>query len=179
MSAKFYFGEDDKHMTIRNATQNDVSAIEYVYECARGYMRSHGNMTQWLNGYPYPEVIDADIKAGNLYVVEDDEGIYGVFAFVPGEDPTYAVIENGSWLNSKPYHAIHRVASSGRKKGVFEAAFEFCSKRADQLRIDTHADNLTMQNAVEKCGFVRCGTIYTWDSSPRIAYHFDKNSDIK
>ena len=166
-------------MIIRNATQNDLNAIEYVYECARGYMRSHGNMTQWLNGYPYPDVIDADIKAGNLFVLEDEEGIFGVFAFEPGNDPTYAVIENGDWLNSKPYYAIHRVASSGRRKGVFYEAFDFCAKRSDQLRIDTHADNITMQRAVENCGFVRCGVIYTWDGSPRIAYHYDASKADK
>jgi hypothetical protein len=31
-----------------------------------------------------------------------------------GKDPTYAVIENGNWLNDEPYGVIHRIASNGR-----------------------------------------------------------------
>ena len=64
-------------------------------------------------------------------------------------------------------------------KGVFYEAFDFCAKRCDQLRIDTHEDNITMQRAVENCGFVRCGVIYTWDGSPRIAYHYDASKTDK
>ena len=39
------------------------------------------------------------------------------------------------------------------------------------MRADTHADNVYMQRALEKSGFVRCGRIYTEDGSPRGAYY--------
>lgn len=39
------------------------------------------------------------------------------------------------------------------------------------LRADTHADNIYMQRALTATGFVRCGTIYTEDGTPRLAYY--------
>ena len=39
-----------------------------------------------------------------------------------------------------------------------------------RLRADTHADNLTMQRCLEREGFVRCGTIYVEDGTPRVAF---------
>lgn len=40
----------------------------------------------------------------------------GTFCFIVGEDPTYAVIDNGKWLNDAPYGVIHRMASNGKRK---------------------------------------------------------------
>ena len=160
-------------LKIRKATTNDLADILDVYSAARKYMRTHGNQIQWHNKYPQESVILSDIANDNLYVTEDDEGICGVFAFIFGEDPTYKDID-GKWLNDLPYAAIHRVASNGRSKGVFYSAFDYCSALSPQLRIDTHASNITMQNAVSNRGFVRCGTIITWDGTPRIAYHWSK-----
>ena len=39
------------------------------------------------------------------------------------------------------------------------------------LRADTHANNIYMQRALTATGFVRCGTIYTEDGTPRLAYY--------
>ena len=42
------------------------------------------------------------------------------------------------------------------------------------MRIDTHAENLPMQRALEKAGFTPCGMIYLIggreDGDPRLAY---------
>ncbi len=88
---------------IRPAVQADLNQIEKIYAQARRFMAENGNPTQWGNDYPRRELLEADIKAGNLYVAEDHDQIYGVFLFVIGEDPTYSYIENGGWCSDLPY----------------------------------------------------------------------------
>lgn len=49
---------------------------------------------------------------------------------------------------------------------------EFCKGRWGNLRIDTHADNHTMQHLIQKHGFQKCGIVYVEDGTPRIAYQY-------
>ena len=92
------------------------------------------------------------------------------FAFIIGDDPTYSVIEGGHWLNERPYGTIHRLGSTGKHKGILRQCVDFCMSHIANIRLDTHADNAIMLNAVEKLGFIRCGTIYCMDGSPRVAF---------
>ena len=50
------------------------------------------------------------------------------------------------------------------------ACIDFCTQTISNIRIDTHENNKTMQNALERIGFVRCGIIYLPNGDPRIAY---------
>lgn len=153
---------------IRKAELSDLGQILQIYENARQFMAANGNPNQWGKTNPPRETLERDIKLGQLYVVVREESIRGVFAFIPGEDPTYRYIE-GSWRSNEPYAAIHRVASDG-SGGILAAAVAFGWERIPHLRIDTHADNWVMQRAIERAGFEKCGTIYLEDGSPRIAY---------
>lgn len=157
---------------IRPAELKDFDRLADVYATARGYMRENGNAGQWGDSYPPGELIRSDIQKGRLYVLEEDGMVHAAFAFILGDDPTYARIEGGRWPNNLPYGAIHRVASDGTQNGVFQKCVAFCKGKSDQLRIDTHADNKTMQHVIEKNGFERCGIIYFDDGSPRIAYQW-------
>ena len=159
-------------MEIRNANIADIPAILELYDIARTFMRASGNFSQWGGGYPGEALLRADIQSGNLYVMCLDSTIEGVFALIPGEDPTYRYIENGAWHSSRPYATIHRLASRGTTRGIAKACFDFCLERSSYLRIDTHEDNRPMQNAVLRYGFRKCGTIYLADGSPRIAFDF-------
>lgn len=156
---------------IRHASESDLDNIMPVYYLARKFMRRNGNMTQWGNGYPSREQILADIRSGVCYVgVDCDEKIAMVFAFIPGEDPTYSYIEDGCWLNDRPYATIHRIASSGLYGGMLRRCVDYCFRLIDNLRIDTHADNRPMQDALDRLGFTRCGIIHIADGTPRTAY---------
>ena len=154
----------------------DLPAIERVYDAARAYMRSSGNHLQWADGYPRPALLKSDIEKGQLFVIKEQGTVCGVFAFILGNDPTYAVIEDGQWLNDRPYGAIHRIAGNGTVKGIFAQAFAFALSRTDEIRVDTHHDNKTMQHVVEKHGFRRCGIIHLENGDPRIAYQYSKEA---
>jgi len=159
-------------MLIRSATLEDLPAVMGIYEIARDFMRKNGNPTQWPSGYPGEEMIRSDIAGGNLYVLTEGGEIVGVFAFILGEDPTYRVIKDGQWRSDKPYGTIHRLASSGRVKGVARRCFDFCREKCPHLRIDTHRDNKPMQAAILSYGFKPCGIIYTHDGTERLAYDY-------
>ena len=161
-------------MIIRNAVETDISEINKIYTIARQFMRDNGNKKQWINGYPSEELLKNDIKENNLYVCVENNSLCGVFAFILGDDPTYKVIENGHWHSNNTYGTIHRIGSNGKVKGLAKQAFDFCLKKSSYLRIDTHEDNVPMQNTVTKYGFKKCGTIYVADGSPRVAFDYIK-----
>lgn len=164
---------------IRKATVTDIDAIMDCYAGARRYMRANGNLTQWPDSYPSRGHVVADIAADSCYIGEDEEGeLAMVFAFIIGDDPTYAVIEQGEWLNSLPYGTIHRLASTGIHGGMLKTCVQYCLTRIGNLRLDTHADNSPMRHGAEKLGFTRCGTIYCDDGTPRIAYQRCDRTDM-
>ena len=81
--------------------------------------------------------------------------------------------------NDEEYGTIHRVAAGSRVKGLLGAVLDFCEKRIDNVRIDTHENNKIMQHILEKNGYIKCGRIYIEDGSPRIAYHKEIKKDIQ
>ena len=156
---------------IRRATEADLPRLTAIYASAREYMRTHGNPDQWRDGYPREALLRRDIAQGTLYAMAREDGsLFGAFVLVGGEDPTYRVIEGGSWASGVPYGTIHRIAGDGSERGVFRRAVEFARTRYDHLRVDTHEANLTMQRAILREGFVYRGIIYQPDGSPRYAY---------
>lgn len=159
-------------MEIRHANMEDLQSILEIYDYARMFMKENGNPRQWGDGYPAPLILKNDIRQKQLFVGTDKSQIYGVFAFILGEDPTYSHIEHGSWKSNDPYGTIHRIAGNGRRRGFMRECVNFCRSRADSLRADTHEDNLIMQHLLEKNGFERCGIIRVRDGSPRIAYQY-------
>lgn len=159
-------------MIVRKTEYEDIERVMEIYAAAKVYMDKTGNPTQWKKGYPDRGMIAEDISLGRSYVCESDKGIHGVFAFIIGEDDTYRNIYEGKWEYNMPYGTIHRIASDGSGRGVFNRAFEFCREQISYLRIDTHKDNVVMQRLIEGKGFKRAGVIYVADGTARIAYEY-------
>ena len=148
----------------RGAVRGDLPQILQIYAHAREAMAASGNPTQWGDNFPPQELLEEDIDSNRLFVYVVNGQLLGVFAFILGADPTYQVIEDGAWLNDTlPYGTIHRLASSGKSKGVASAVIEWCLEHCQSLRADT-------QHLLEKNGFTRCGIIHVADGTPRIAY---------
>lgn len=162
-------------MEIRKSVMEDLEEILGVYAYAREVMKRTGNPNQWKDTNPKRETIVLDIENGNHYTVWEDGQICGVFSFIIGEDSTYSYIE-GEWLNDEIYGTVHRVASSGKKKGVLDEILHFCESKISNVRIDTHDDNKIMQHLLDKNGYKECGIIYVQDGSPRWAYQKKSNS---
>ena len=163
-------------MRIRKTEINDIDRVLEIYENGRQYMRQNGNLEQWNNNYPSKEVVEEDIFNGWSYVVTDDTSneIIAVFAYLPGPDITYRKIYEGKWPNDKDYYVIHRIAVSVHRRGVASFVYEYCLKNSDVIRIDTHKDNIPMQNSLKKNGFSYCGIIHLLNGDERLAYQKER-----
>lgn len=155
-------------MNITKATYDNLGEVMKIYDHARSFMAETGNPNQWYGGYPSEEIVKSDIAKKQLYILSDEDGIEGVFVFFDGVEPDYLNIE-GKWLSDKPYLTVHRVASAGKKKGVLGEVISYCLQFGETIRIDTHEDNVIMQNALKKQGFKRCGIVHT-ESGTRIGF---------
>ena len=160
-------------MNIRNARMKDMDALLALYAGARRFMAEHGNPNQWWGGYPTRAMLEDDLAQKQLYVCEEEGRIFAAFVLAMGEDPTYAVIE-GAWKNDLPYGTLHRIASSGERRGMTDEIVRWAFGQTGNLRGDTHELNQAMQMAFERNGFERCGIIHVDDGTPRIAYHKTK-----
>ena len=156
----------------RKATMADVPVIMCLIDEARAIMRSCGNVNQWIDGYPSQETIENDISNGHCYLcVEQGSGeIVASFAFIPGPELTYREIFDGEWLDDKPYHVVHRLASTAGSHGIFNDVMDYCMAVAGNLRIDTHRDNVIMRHVIDHYGFSYCGIIYLLNGDERFAY---------
>ena len=89
-------------MNIRKTNLEELKTIMNLYENARIFMREHGNPDQWGTSYPPQDMIEDDIRLGNLYVCTEEDTIDAVFFYKEGIDPPYLKIQDGQWLNDTP-----------------------------------------------------------------------------
>ncbi len=157
---------------VRKTTEADLPRVMEIYAGARAFMAAHGNPRQWgPTCWPPEALIREDIRRGKSYVCVSDH-VCGVFFFDHGPDvePTYRAIE-GAWGSDAPYGVVHRIASDGSGRGIGAFCVDWCLRQCGHLRIDTHPDNLPMQQLLERLGFVRRGVIHVEeDDDPRFAY---------
>lgn len=157
-------------MKILRANLDNVPEVSKIYHFARESMKEAGNSGQWVNGYPSEEQIVKDIESGDLFKCVENGKIVSCFAFIKGDDPTYQVIHEGSWLNDQPYSVIHRIAVLQHGKGIGLICVDWCLRQDWNIRVDTHRDNLSMQKLLEKVGFQRCGVIKNMWGDERLAF---------
>ena len=156
---------------VRQAKMEDLSIILNLRDQAREIMRSYGNIFQWPDGYPPEEKFIHDIEQGCSYLMMNDMGlIIGTFAFIPGPDITYNTIYDGQWLDDKPYHVIHRIASTPDSHGILDAVLDYCEAIDPNIRIDTHEANIIMRKGLEKRGYQYCGIIHLLNGDERMAF---------
>jgi len=164
-------------LVFEKATIADVPQIGALFEQGRAFLQAQG-IDQWQRKHsPRAAVAEADIAAGNGYVLRTPEGgIAAYAALIFGIDPGYVHID-GSWLADLPYCAIHRVVTNAqyRGQGIAKQLLHHCHLTAKALgaqavRIDTHADNKIMQRVILGSGYQYCGVIQTEAGDARNAY---------
>ena len=156
-------------LKIRKAGYEDLDRIAEIFSCARKRMKEDGNPDQWKDSRPSMELVRNDIDHGDFYVIENEGRIVAVFAYPIRIEPTYLEID-GAWIDDAPYGTIHRIASDGSVKGIFDTVLSYVEGFGVDVRIDTHRDNRPMLHVIEKNGFVRCGIIIVDDGTERIAF---------
>lgn len=157
-------------MLILRAETKDIDTLLGIYDKAKKMMIASGNPNQWTNGYPSREVIAKDIQAQSLFICLEDQRAVGCFVLSLDDEPSYAKIYQGQWLNDSPYSVIHRFAVLEHGKGIGTHMLNWCLARGRSIRVDTHADNAAMQALLQKCGFQYCGIIRLATGDERLAY---------
>ena len=157
-------------MEIRRAKIEELDTIMSIFVRARAFMAETGNPNQWGQNKPSREMIEEDIRQGHSYVCVENGEIAATFFYCEGEDPTYNKIYDGQWLNEKEYSVVHRIASAGTVKGAGSFCLNWAFNQCGNLKIDTHKDNVVMQNTLKKLGFSYCGIIYLLDGDERLAF---------
>lgn len=161
----------------------DLPRMMELFADARVYMAENGNPNQWKTSWPPQELIVSDIGAGKSYVcVETEfkpdnrsdnkqEKVLGTFFFSDEPDPTYSVIYDGKWLeDTRQYGVVHRITTDRNTRGVGSFIINWAFEKHQNLRIDTHEQNIPMRSMLEKNGFTACGTIILANGEPRIAF---------
>ncbi len=168
-------------MNIRPARESELPRLMELFDTARAYMRKNGNTVQWVNGYPSEDLIRQDIAQDRAFVVEEDGVVEAVFCYLAGRhvEPTYAVVYGGAWPDDAPYGVIHRLASSGKLRGVMGLCADWALSRCPVLRVDTHESNATMRAAMARLGCAERGTIILGDETPRIAFQKRRDCPIR
>ena len=168
-------------MNIRPARMSELPRLMELFDIARAYMRRNGNTVQWVNGYPSEDLIRQDIAQDRAFVVEEDGVVEAVFCYLAGRhvEPTYAVVYGGAWPDDAPYGVIHRLASSGKLRGVMGLCADWALSRCPVLRVDTHESNATMRSAMARLGCAERGTIILGDETPRIAFQKRRDCPIR
>ena len=170
-------------MIFRKTTKEDIVRVCEIFDGARETMHAAG-IDQWTDGYPAAADIEADIAAGESYVLCDEDGtIVATCAVLLGGEVTYTEIVGGKWLTQSSddadttYVAVHRVATDKhcRSKGLASrllAEAEAIGRDAAKisLRIDTHRDNIPMQRMLARNGLTLCGEITLLSGAKRWAY---------
>jgi hypothetical protein len=156
-------------MEVRRSLFADIPRILEIYSESKKFMAQNGNPTQWPEGYPSPELVEADV-AENGYVVIDGGEIVGVFVFAENTDEAAYNNIDGAWENDEPYAVIHRCATGGTRGGVGRFILDWCFNKFSNIRVDTHESNVPMKSLLEKTGYHYCGKIWYEGYGERLAF---------
>ena len=166
------------NLTFRKTLSADIERIMELVAAAQAWFRSRG-IDQWQDGYPTPAVFEEDIRRGNSYVGECEDRVVLTGCLSFDGEPTYRAIFEGQWLNEAPYGVVHRLVVDPAMKGRGLAGefLRFCfaesiRRGVENIRIDTHRQNLPMQRLLARHGFHPCGRIVLESGADRDAYQF-------
>lgn len=156
---------------IRKSKLNDIPTMQQVFSQAKEKMRASGNLLQWADVYPTNDQLKTDIERGFSYVVVKDGVIVATFVLALCPEPTYSNIYGGRWLDyTLPYGTIHRAASIHGVHGIMDIVLDWSFHKTNNIRVDTHVDNIPMQHIMSKHSFMYCGIIHLENGEERLAY---------
>ncbi|BGE82440.1 acetyltransferase [Staphylococcus petrasii] len=148
-------------MTIRLGKKEDINQIEALVEEAKQSMQEQDN-NQWDDKYPVAEHFEEDIDTETLYVLEEENTIYGFIVVDQQQSEWYDDLE---WpVDREGAYVIHRLAGSKDYKGAATQLFDFAVQLAEDhdvhvLLTDTFALNKPAQGLFDKFGFEKVGEV--------------------
>ncbi len=144
-------------MTLRKATEEDLSRIMEIKESVVPLMHEAGN-TQWSDDYPDLKRFREDLNTQTLYVYEEDGDVKG-FAVVDNEHP-YPYDDIPWELTRADSRALHRMAVDPAHQGngisakmMAQIEDMLIGRGVKGIHTDTSLENEKMQYQFEKNDF--------------------------
>lgn len=160
-------------MEFRKAEIEDVDIIYKMYlDGSESLKRDKVNQWQEDEQPKYSEIVE---NLPEMYILEDGEPVSTVR--IGGHDSQYDKIYNGSWITNGEYYSIHKVVTFSTKKNrgyakkmFFEIENMAKADKIKSIKIDTHEDNIKMQNFLTSINYKYCGIVYLDVEGKRFAY---------
>lgn len=156
-------------MRVEPATRDQLATVRAAYEDARSIQQERG-------GVRWPEFSDAailaEIDAGQLWCVVDEDTVVGVFSIADADPAIWGEHERGAHVY------LHRIARAAtyRGRGLLDAVLAWARERCETLgraglRMDTWASNTPLIAYYQGRGFRHVGH-RRLAADPRLAPHY-------
>ncbi|CDZ75143.1 hypothetical protein ING2D1G_1003 [Peptoniphilus sp. ING2-D1G] len=157
-------------MKFRKALSKDLAIINKIFKEGSEYLKNSG-VDQWQG-----DTVPVAENEKDFYVLEDLGEVVAV-GLVMDYDLQYDIIYDGHWHYEENYLAVHKLATNKRfrRRGCATKLLKEIEDLAMDsdiyvIRIDTHNDNLPMNNLLLKSGYKRAGIVELIDGGIRNAY---------
>ena len=155
------------NIEIRLAAEQDIDALEKLYDETNDYLAGGVNYPGWKKGvYPTREDAVAGVAGVCLYVAVCGSEIVGSIVLLHEPEPAYLAVKWQLDLDYANVLIIHtfvvspRFAGQGIGRLLLEFAADHGTKQAIKaLRLDVYEKNLPAMSLYEKCGFKYIDTV--------------------
>ena len=152
---------------IRKATLDDLDAISAIYDAIHDREEAGLAVIGWNRAiYPTRASGEASIRAGDMYVLEEDGRILAAAKINQKQEESYA---QGTWTHEaadSEVLVLHTLVvhpeAAGRGIGKrFVAFYEECAARmaCPYLRMDTNARNAAARALYKKLGYIEVSIV--------------------
>lgn len=156
-------------MRIRKATENDIDAVEKLYDEVHAAEEENKQQIGWIRGvYPVRATAEMALQRSDLFVLEDEGVICGTGILNSLQVDAY---RQGNWAHDVPDSAVcvlHTLVISPAcaGKGYGREFLEFYETYArehgcPELRIDTNARNTVARAMYKRHGYTEVGIVPT------------------
>jgi len=151
-------------LKIVKATKDDRGDIMELIKCCILEMESRG-IYQWNEHYPTLDIISGDVENGSMYVIKEENSIWGIIAINEEQSPEYY---NLSWgCNEGKALVVHRLAVQPKKQrnGIAKELMDFAENYAKEkeytsIRLDAYCGNPGALRLYKQRGYIRVGQVY-------------------
>lgn len=163
------------YMVVRPALESDREFIKLYHSDSWPSGGTNENGGNRVSNPSIEALILDEIKRERVFIIFDDLGPLAIFTLYPDSGERYRTFRS-PWRLNATGHVIHCVADV-RGRGAPLRMFQFAAEKATYLRSDARIDDLSMQHALEKFGFCKCGTFTENGGTQRVAYDWIKETE--
>ncbi len=151
------------NIEIKKINPQEIDKVCEILANVIAHMRKIG-FTQWDEGYPRRDILEADIARKDLYGAYIGDTLAGFTVINNYQDSEYESIK---WLSEGTFFVIHRlqVDPTFRGQGIAYALMLYAEQLAKShngkaIRLDTRFDNIPAIKLYEKLGYVKRGIVH-------------------